>query len=87
MVITYSISLLAGFANKSKYLNQFCISIGPHMRITTHPSSMRIGFNRIENNVDFRFEYGKNLGMFCTEEKHPYPHKHLPHALIGEKID
>lgn len=45
------------------------------------------GFNRIENKVDFRFEYGKNLGMFCTEEKHPYPHKHLPHALIGEKID
>lgn len=43
-------------------------------------------FNRKDNKVNFRFEYGKNLGMFCTREKHPYPHKHLPHQIIGKRI-
>ena len=45
------------------------------------------GFNRIEDKVDFRFEYGEKLGMFCAQDKHPFPHKHLPHDLVGEKID
>lgn len=43
-------------------------------------------FRQIENTIDFRFEYGENLGMFCTRENHPYPHKHLPHELKGKKI-
>jgi hypothetical protein len=38
------------------------------------------------NKIDFSFEYGENLGMFCTREKHPFPHKHLPHGIKGEKI-
>ena len=42
-------------------------------------------FNQIENRVDFRFEYGEKLGMFCTREQHPYPHKHLPHDLVGQR--
>ena len=43
-------------------------------------------FKQVENKVDFRFEYGENLGMFCTRENHPYPHKHLPHDIKGEKV-
>ena len=43
-------------------------------------------FKRTESTVDFRFEYGEKLGMFCTREKHPYPHKHLPHQIIGNRI-
>ena len=43
-------------------------------------------FNRNNDKVDFRFEYGENLNMFCTREKHPYPHKHIPHRIIGEKL-
>ena len=43
-------------------------------------------FKQVENKVDFRFEYGENLGMFCTRENHPYPHKHLPHYIKGEKV-
>lgn len=44
------------------------------------------GFDKVKNRVDFRFEYGDKLGMFCKREEHPYPHKHLPHDLLGEKI-
>ncbi len=36
--------------------------------------------------VSFHFEYGENLGMFCTRKNHPYPHKHLPHDVKGRKI-
>ena len=43
-------------------------------------------FQQVENKIDFRFEYGENLGMFCTRQNHPYPHKHLPHDLKGEKV-
>jgi len=43
-------------------------------------------FQQVENKIDFRFEYGENLGMFCTRENHPYPHKHLPHDIKGEKV-
>ena len=43
-------------------------------------------FKQVENKIDFRFEYGENLGMFCTRENHPYPHKHLPHGIKGEKV-
>lgn len=43
-------------------------------------------FEQINNSVDFRFEYGENLGMFCTRENHPYPHKHEPHEVRGKKI-
>ena len=43
-------------------------------------------FKQIENKIDFRFEYGENLGMFCTREDHPYPHKHLPHGIKGQKV-
>ncbi len=43
-------------------------------------------FKQVENKIDFRFEYGENLGMFCTRDEHPYPHKHLPHDIKGEKI-
>lgn len=43
-------------------------------------------FKQVENKVDFRLEYGENLGMFCTRENHPYPHKHLPHDIKGEKV-
>lgn len=43
-------------------------------------------FNQIENRIDFRFEYGEKLGMFCTRSQHPYPHKHLPHDLKGKLI-
>ena len=44
-------------------------------------------FTQVDNKIDFRFEYGENLGMFCTREHHPYPHKHLPHDIKGEKIN
>jgi len=44
-------------------------------------------FNSIKDRIDFRFEYGNNLGMFCTREQHPYPHKHLPHDLMGRSIE
>lgn len=44
-------------------------------------------FNQVDNTVDFRFEYGENLGMFCTREKHPYPHKHEAHDVVGKKIN
>ena len=30
-------------------------------------------FVQINNTVDFRFEYGENLGMFCNREEHPPP--------------
>ena len=43
-------------------------------------------FKQVENKVDFRFEYGENLGMFCTRENHPYPYKHLPNDIKGEKV-
>ena len=43
-------------------------------------------FDQVENSVDFRFEYGEKLGMFCTRAEHPYPHKHLPHDLKGQLI-
>lgn len=43
-------------------------------------------FKQVENKVDFRLEYGENLVMFCTRENHPYPHKHLPHDIKGEKV-
>ena len=44
-----------------------------------------VNFKEINNKADFRFEYGENLGMFCTREEHPYPHKHEPHDVLGEK--
>lgn len=44
-----------------------------------------VNFTEIDNKADFRFEYGENLGMFCTREEHPYPHKHEPHDILGEK--
>lgn len=40
-------------------------------------------FKTVKDRIDFRFEYGDQLGMFCTRENHPYPHKHLPHNLMG----
>ena len=43
-------------------------------------------FKQVEKKVDFRFEYGENLGMFCYLENYPYPHKHLPHNIKGEKV-
>jgi hypothetical protein len=43
-------------------------------------------FKQVENKIDFRFEYGTNLGMFCAREDQPYPHKHLPHEIKGEKV-
>ncbi len=43
-------------------------------------------FKQVENKIDFHFEYGENLGMFCTRENHPYPHQHLPHEIKGEKV-
>lgn len=43
-------------------------------------------FSSVEDKIDFRFEYGDKLGMFCTRENHPYPHKHLPHDLEGKQI-
>lgn len=46
-----------------------------------------IDFNKRGNQVSFHFEYGANLGMFCTRKNHPYPHKHLPHDLKGRKIN
>lgn len=43
-------------------------------------------FVQINNTLDFRFEYGENLGMFCNREEHPYPHKHEAHDITGKKI-
>ena len=43
-------------------------------------------FNSKKNEVNFRFEYGSKIGMFCTRKQHPYPHKHLPHILRGKPI-
>ena len=45
-----------------------------------------IDFKHRGDQVSFHFEYGENLGMFCTRKNHPYPHKHLPHDLRGKKI-
>lgn len=43
-------------------------------------------FNQVKNQIDFRFQYGEKLGMFCQRDEHPYPHKHLPHDIVGEHI-
>ena len=43
-------------------------------------------FNRVKNQIDFRFKYGDKLGMFCNREEHPYPHKHLPYDLVGQQL-
>ena len=36
--------------------------------------------------LQFQFEYGENLGMFCTRKHQPFDHPHLPHELIGNKL-
>ena len=43
-------------------------------------------FKHVEKKLDFRFEYGENLGIFCSFKNHPYPHKHLPHDIKGKKV-
>ena len=45
-----------------------------------------VDFKKRGETVSFHFEYGENLGMFCTRKNHPYPHKHLPHDIQGRKI-
>ena len=45
-----------------------------------------VKFSQVKNQVDFRFKYGDKLGMFCQRDEHPYPHKHLPHDLIGQQL-
>lgn len=34
----------------------------------------------------FKFEYGENLGMFCTRKHQPFDHSHLPHDLLASTM-